>query len=116
MSESKKRLGKSHWRESRLGTGNLNQKSGPMSDGKEEKLERARKKDIADELRCGSCGVEITHTDIACQEGLCDICFEDEFGNEYSDTLEEPRLPDASKPLPGPATYTIFEDDEEEKR
>ena len=108
--DKKSRFGKSHWRESRKEAANLNQKGGPMSDGKEEKLEKARKKEEQEPLFCAGCGIGITWTDVNCQEGYCDVCFQDQFGNEYDDTLEEPTLPDEPKSKPGPSTYRIRHD------
>ena len=77
-----------------------------MSDGKAERLEKAREMADQEELYCGSCGVPITHADIACQEGMCNKCFSDQFGDDFFDTLEEPRLP--APPDPKPTDFEII--------
>ena len=106
MSKNEKRLGKSHWRESRMEAANLNQKGGPMNDGKAEKLEKARQQADEEELHCGSCGARITHADIACQEGMCNVCFNDHFGDDFEDTLDDPRLP--APPESKPTEFEII--------
>ena len=112
MDKDKKKLGKSHWRESRKEPANLNQKGGPMGSKKERELEKVRQKDGEEPLFCAECGIGITWTDVNCQEGYCEVCFQDKFGSEYNDTLDEPKLPEGPKPNGGYLNYRIIHYDD----
>jgi hypothetical protein len=82
-----------------------------MGDKKGRELEKSRQKDSEEPLFCAECGMGITWTDVNCQEGYCEVCFQDKFGSEYDDTLDEPKLPEGPKTDKFPGPKIVYYDD-----
>ena len=112
---AKKRLGKTHWKESRKEAANLNQKAGPMETKRNKRPRHPIELTEDDDFpTCQGCGVEISYTDVVDWNSYCEVCYNIS-GEEYVDTLEEEGIPDLEDPNPKPSesyVYNNFTDNE----
>ena len=106
---AKKRLGKTHWKESRKENGNLNQKAGPMISKKDRKLRTPVELSEDDDFPvCQGCGCEISYSSVVDFNSYCEVCYSIS-GEEYEDTLEDETIPEPKDPSPtNPFTYNSY--------
>ena len=104
----KKRLGKSHWKESRKEAANLNQKAGPMETKRNKRPRHPIELTEDDDFpTCQGCGVEISYVDVVDWNSYCEVCYNIS-GDEYEDTLEEESIPEPEDPSPKTTQFPTY--------